>query len=270
MTCKGRLHHLQKTLPAVVAEAPNEIVVVDYGCPDRSADWVQAHFPAVRVVRVNDDPGFCVARARNIGATNCISPWLCFIDADVIVREGFVDWIRSNADARFYYLGDSFGDPTAGEMGTVLVNRTSFDGIDGYDECFRGWGGEDYDLYFRLSLQGICRTTFPPFVAAMEHDDAERLRFYRIHDRKVHGIINSFYVAAKMHIMSVRGSDMRIPAEDRRKLMDEIVQQVTAWSENPGVKPRVSIEVAAVGWLPRPFALSKASTFTLTLTERPA
>ncbi len=179
-TCKGRLHHLQKTLPGVVAEAPTEIVVVDYGCPDRTAEWVRTNFPSVRVVQVNDDPGFCAARARNIGAANCLSPWLCFIDADMMVGRGFLHWIRSNADARFYYLTDGFGDPERSDSGTFLVHRDSFNRAGQYDEAFRGWGGEDYDLYIRLFLQGNHRSKLPPFITAIEHDDAERLRFYRI------------------------------------------------------------------------------------------
>jgi hypothetical protein len=30
-TCKGRLKHIQRTLPALVAESPYEIILVDYG-----------------------------------------------------------------------------------------------------------------------------------------------------------------------------------------------------------------------------------------------
>jgi len=65
-TCKGRLHHLQQTLPLIAAQAPDEIVVVDYGCPQNSGDWVEAHFPGVKVVRTTDDPGFCLPRALDL------------------------------------------------------------------------------------------------------------------------------------------------------------------------------------------------------------
>src|SRR5574343_1128333 len=102
-TCKGRLHHLQQTLPLIVAEAPDEIVVVDYGCPQGSGDWVEANYPQVKVVRVTDDDGFRLARARNLGAAACSAPWICFIDADIRVGSGFVAWMRANARQRHYY-----------------------------------------------------------------------------------------------------------------------------------------------------------------------
>ena len=61
-TCKGRLHHVRETLPLIAQQAPDEIIVVDYGCPDRVGDWVTANVPQARVVRVDDDPGFSLAR----------------------------------------------------------------------------------------------------------------------------------------------------------------------------------------------------------------
>ena len=70
-TCKGRMRHIQRTLPSLVEQSPDEIVVVDYGCPDGVGDWVADNYPDIAVVRVNDDPGFCVARARNRGGAEC-------------------------------------------------------------------------------------------------------------------------------------------------------------------------------------------------------
>src|SRR6185369_6037579 len=93
-TCKGRLHHIQRTLPLIVAQLPKEVVVVDYGCPQSVGDWVETHFPNVTVVRVGDDPGFCLSRARNIGARQTSAPWICFTDADALITSGWTDWMR--------------------------------------------------------------------------------------------------------------------------------------------------------------------------------
>jgi glycosyltransferase involved in cell wall biosynthesis len=63
-TCKNRLSHIQETMPLLYAEAAKEeIIFVDYGCTQGSSDWVKAHYPKVKIVLVNDDPGFCAARA---------------------------------------------------------------------------------------------------------------------------------------------------------------------------------------------------------------
>lgn len=44
-TCKGRLHHLQETLPLVANQPAISLVVVDYGCPDHAGEWVAKQFP---------------------------------------------------------------------------------------------------------------------------------------------------------------------------------------------------------------------------------
>ena len=66
VTCKGRLHHLKETLPLIVKQEPDEIVVVDYGCPDGTAAWVAVNFPRVKIVQF-DSPSFNVSHARNLG-----------------------------------------------------------------------------------------------------------------------------------------------------------------------------------------------------------
>src|SRR5215467_11575077 len=87
--CKARLEHLEQTLPLLAAQPGTEAIVVDYGCPQGTRSWVRERFPGVKVVEVDDDPGFCVARARNLGAAAASAPRLCFVDADVRLREGF-------------------------------------------------------------------------------------------------------------------------------------------------------------------------------------
>jgi glycosyltransferase involved in cell wall biosynthesis len=89
VTCKGRLHHLRQTLPALVTQTGAECVVVDYDCPDHAYLWVSEHFPNVRIARVLDAPTFNLSRARNIGAMVAKAPWLCFIDADIALAGDF-------------------------------------------------------------------------------------------------------------------------------------------------------------------------------------
>lgn len=45
-TCRGRLHHLQQTIPRIVAEQPDEIIVVDHDCPQGTGDWLEKNYPA--------------------------------------------------------------------------------------------------------------------------------------------------------------------------------------------------------------------------------
>jgi glycosyltransferase involved in cell wall biosynthesis len=64
---------------------PFEVIMVDDGSHDRTAEIVEKIFPSVRVIRkVNGGPG----SARNIGVQNAESEIILFHDADDIMLEG--------------------------------------------------------------------------------------------------------------------------------------------------------------------------------------
>src|SRR5476649_2313793 len=91
--CKGRLAHLRESLPRVAAQAP--CIVVDYDCPENSGDWVNAHHPEVAVVRIRNEPGFNLARARNLGAAETRADWIVFLDADVVPSPHFAEAVSA-------------------------------------------------------------------------------------------------------------------------------------------------------------------------------
>src|SRR5438270_11931917 len=92
-TCKGRLEHLKLSLPAMVSQACNEVIVVDYSCPQMTGEFVTANFPGVRVVSVEGEETFSNWKGRNAGAAAATSDGLVFIDADTILADGAIDWI---------------------------------------------------------------------------------------------------------------------------------------------------------------------------------
>lgn len=232
-TCKGRLHHIKECLPLIVAQSPAEIVVVDYGCPDKVGDWIESNFPEVKVVRIEDDTGFCLPRARNIGAQNTESPWICFVDADIRTRNDWVDWMKQNLDPSFFYraaLKDGYRDLET--YGTVICPRKAFTSIDGYDEVFSGWGGEDDDLYTRLSaLGGVAEATYPHvFVEPIHHDDAERTLFHDIKNKKLQGLINTAYIETKKYLFSIGIENISI--ENRKLMANKIKTKLSSHGNN--------------------------------------
>lgn len=172
-TCKNRLAHLKQTLPLMASQSGSEVIVVDYGCEQGTAEWVEKTFPKVKVIRVVDDPRFLASRARNIGARQATGEFLCFIDADVLLKIDIGAWAGEFAQPHMFYVS---GNPRDfGTWGFVICSRASFERIDGYDEAYDGWGGEDVDLYDRLRALDYSRATVPSdALAAIKHGDELR------------------------------------------------------------------------------------------------
>ncbi|MBI3903487.1 MAG: glycosyltransferase family 2 protein [Nitrosomonadales bacterium] len=222
-TCKNRLHHLQQTLPLLAALEDVEVIVVDYACPQGTADWVNQHYPHVRVIRINDDPGFHVGRARNAGAKAATAPWLCFIDADVAINAGLMSWATENLRADAYHRPQ----PYDGEAyGTFFCPRAAFLETEGYDEAIRGWGGEDDDFYWRLKLAGYREDSYPScLVSPIRHGDDER--YFEAKDKSTSHHIYQWYSIMKADMMAIGNN--HLPLQERLTLMKlsrEVVEQI--------------------------------------------
>lgn len=267
-TCKGRLRHLQQTLPLLVAQEPAEIIVVDYGCPDNAGDWIAKNYPAVIVIRVNDDQGFCVARARNFGAMAASFDWIFFIDADIQVSTKLFEWMNSSLDGQnFYRAGRVDGKRKADTWGTFICGRRIFESISGFDEVFRGWGGEDDDIFRRLVCMGVNESEYPgEFVNPIQHDDVVRLAFYDVKERDIHHCINWFYIEAKMQLMAIHGQRKQPPLNVRQEIMHKVTTSVLDWFDGKAdVLPSISFSIQRFSWLPEPYKMRKNISFTLTM-----
>jgi len=201
--------YLPTTLQSVFAQTGFEldVIVVDDGSTDGSADAVARRFPQVRVVRQANQG---VAVARNTGLAEARHDWVAFIDADDIWLPGKLDaqWqaLAAQPDARMAYAAWQVWPSTApapepeltrhllaeaegsrpGATGwiypellvdcvvwtsTVLAQRSLLQALKGFDPALRV--GEDYDLWLRASrITPILRVARP-------------LALYRIHDDNI-------------------------------------------------------------------------------------
>jgi len=225
-TCKGRLAHLQQTLPALMRTGW-EVVVVDYDCPDGAAAWVRANHPEARVVDVCERPLFNAAEARNLGAAAATGEWLFFLDADVMLDPDIAETLEPRLTGRLSYL--MAPEPRPYELwGSILVSRAWFDALGGYDEVFEGWGAEDMDLLERLVIREARQGELPEgMLSSIPHDDAERSRFHAIGDVKLNATINGLYRTAKNDLGRL---GEWLERDDRRRLYASIREALTSAS----------------------------------------
>ena len=104
---------LARCLESLRANAPSngtlEIVVVDNGSGDGSAESVRTGWPQVRLIANSHNEGFTRANNRAIRTTT--SPYLLLVNADAFVRPGCIDQLLARLDA----------DPQAGVAAPRLV-----------------------------------------------------------------------------------------------------------------------------------------------------
>jgi GT2 family glycosyltransferase len=82
---------LQEYLPSVVASSYDnlEIILADNASSDGSADWVSQSFPEVRIVRHQENYGFC--RGNNLAIAKAHGDYVVLLNNDVEVDR---DWLQ--------------------------------------------------------------------------------------------------------------------------------------------------------------------------------
>lgn len=261
-TCKGRLSHIQETLPLLCEQAKQDVVIVDYSCPQKTGEWVEKNYPQVHIVRVNSDV-FNLSDARNQGACDLICDFICFIDADIKIHPGFLEWLNENLNPYCFYTIAKTNGPNE-LSGTTIVPIHAYKLIRGYDEFFSGWGGEDDDFYYRLKISGLSQLEIPAhFFDSIKHNDTERTQFYEIKDKLKTFYISRFYSSAKKQVMSFYRTQGELPAEIRKKLYDAVSE---AFKNNPD-NPEINININLNEGLSNKHQLSKSLSLKLQLSD---
>jgi len=210
---------LDETLNSVRGQTHSalEIVVVDDGSPDRTADIVAAHAKVDPRVRLVAQTNQGVAAARNTGAANSRGPFLAFVDADDLWKSDKIEKqlraLRARPDAGLAYnwharidgenwiLDDSFRPDAEGDVSealcfsnivgsgsSALITRAAFDAAGGFEPELRRLGAqgcEDLLFYFlvaqthRFALVPAVLTGYRTSAQAMSKDFDQMLRSWR-------------------------------------------------------------------------------------------
>jgi GT2 family glycosyltransferase len=191
--------NLRRTVHALLATMPRdcEIVIVDDGSVDGSADFAGAAYPAVRVVRLERSVG--PAAARHAGAEEAAGELLLFADAHVIPQRGWFEaFSDALADDAVGAVGPAMADSDKPRLcgfgatwrlppldlhwlpfrsrepqevpllgGAFLaMRREVYSACGGFDDGLIGWGGSDSELCARLWMQGYSCLVVPTVAVA--------------------------------------------------------------------------------------------------------
>jgi glycosyltransferase involved in cell wall biosynthesis len=234
-TCKGRLEHLKESLPKICAAGFDEVIVVDFDCPQSTADWCRANYPKAKAIRVSNQPKFSMTKARNIGARNALSCWLCFLDADVLIKTHFTSAFRKKIrNGNFYPLATFLRlqrKDLHGLAGTVVCEYSAFRSVGGYDEVMADYGWEDIDFYQRLVRSGRSARVSPPDTIEHVIQHGERAAFHSLNAR-ISLLRNGFYCAAKLKLMDMFGLNAELPISIREDLFAQLTKVAQKWDQS--------------------------------------
>ena len=201
-----------------MTQAQCRTIVVVSNCPEDSGQWVRAHYPEAQVVDVEDGGTFNLSKCRNAGLQQCQTKWTCFVDADVVISELFYQDVLPQLKEGFFY---KFEVPQEkfGLDGTVIVETDYARLVEGYDEVFEGWGGEDGDFYTRLDMSGVQRAVLSHTLIdqVLVHSHTSRTTYYKTKDIRISLAAASVYITAKTSLSKLAGNDFLNEAH-RRKL----------------------------------------------------
>lgn len=176
-TCMGRKGHLELTIPTLYTQ-PDEHIVVDWSCPQKSGDWIRATYPLIKVVNVPNQEFFNLCKARNTGAEAATSEWLCFIDADTIVTPSFIKIIKS-------HLKDDvcITQRNGSLSGFMVCTKEAWSKVRYNDAMDAGWGGDDDEFLVGLKVLGVQEYHIEGYMGSIEHTNYMRSFHSRIKDQ---------------------------------------------------------------------------------------
>lgn len=204
ITCKGRVQHLEKTLPLNLPDNADydncKFIVLDYNSQDHLIPYLKAtHQGAIDsgklvVYSYREETPFRVAHAKNMAHRLGIlegADILVNLDADNFTGPGFAQFIaeqfRSEEDIFLWARMIQHGEDRLprGINGRLVVPVKAFLHVGGYDERFAVWSPDDKDFNLRLRRLGYqAREIDRRFLNCVRHNDKMRFKHNSTHENE--------------------------------------------------------------------------------------
>ena len=155
ITCKGRAHHVRKTLPKNITDNADyknaNFIIVNYNTQDTLMEELKANHAndiksgKVVVYSVKGVTTFKMAHAKNIAHRLAIeggADILVNLDADNLTGPGFASYINEQFNINpniFMWARMIPGVLPRGISGRIVVSKEAYLNVGGYDEQFETW-----------------------------------------------------------------------------------------------------------------------------------
>jgi len=161
-----------------------EFVLLDYNSTDDIQSWVVSNnfgkYCNFKFKSTKKYKYFNMSLAKNIVGCNASGEILCWLDADNIITEKFLEFISHNfVQSKNIYANVENVKNNEGSCGRVICSKDNFYEVGGYDESFDGWGYEDIDFANRLNIIGVKRIGIPTeYVESLPTDEIKKFENY--------------------------------------------------------------------------------------------
>jgi len=185
--CRDRLFQLNETLrhnlKSCAVYDDVLITIVDYGCPNNTADWVLKNFSYeiqngnLAVLHVDTNEPWRMATVKNIsGRLSCLlgAQWLMSLDVDNWISESEVQdfYFFSKAELCFHGLKTK----TDGSCGRIGMPAETYLRLNGFREDSPPVGRHDVDLVNRLLIDGNSVVRKYPHKSALYNSLEDKLK----------------------------------------------------------------------------------------------
>lgn len=215
VTCKGRRKFIEQTAPTIIRQRAAGYCLVDFACPEGSADWLEAEFhgsPNVVAERCSTTGSFHKTRANNAGAARVRelgARWVLFADADTLFAPRCLETILGLLDhTTFLVAGRTPDDRCIRSLtGFIALSMENFQRSGGFDEKFRDWGAEDIEYRLRLFFELGLEPVELPYgsIVPIDHEDALRTAFYEQRSLAASSARNNAQLLTKLKTWSGKG-----------------------------------------------------------------